>query len=62
MDWVLVGLGDYDHEVDVEIRWTNGDVQTLSGLSPDRYHDVRYGARTAQHLSPPPAAGRAYDP
>lgn len=48
MDWVLAGLGRYPGKVDVEIRWTNGEVTTLSGLEPNRYHDVRYETRTAK--------------
>lgn len=47
MDWVLAGLGRYVGKVDVEIRWTNGEVTNLSGLEPGRYHDVRYETRTA---------------
>jgi hypothetical protein len=47
MDWLLVGLGDYDGPVDVELRWTDGSSQRLEGLSPDRYHDVSFGVRTA---------------
>lgn len=45
MDWVLVGLGRYRGAVDVEIRWLDGKVETLRGLAPGRYHDVRYGAQ-----------------
>lgn len=48
MDWLLAGLGDYQGRVDVEIRWTDGQTQRLSGIEHDRYHHVRYEGRSAR--------------
>lgn len=46
---VIFGLGGTPapKTIDVEIRWPSGNIQTLSGLPPNRYHVIRE-----------PAAGR----
>jgi enediyne biosynthesis protein E4 len=39
---LLVGLGDYDGPVAVEVHWYGAETQTYSGLAIDRYHAIRY--------------------
>ena len=39
---LLVGLGEYDGPVEVEVHWYGADTQTYSGLSLDGYHTIQY--------------------
>ena len=39
---LLVGLGDYDGPVEVEVHWYGAETQTYSGLDLDQYHVLRY--------------------
>jgi hypothetical protein len=41
---LLIGLGDYDGPVDVEVHWYGAETQTFSGLGLDQYHALRYRA------------------
>jgi hypothetical protein len=39
---LLVGLGDYEGPVEVEVHWYGAETQTYSGLALDQYHVIRY--------------------
>ncbi len=43
---VIVGLGSGPPpaSVDVEIRWPNGETETVRGLAPNKYHEIVEGA------------------
>lgn len=43
---LLVGLGDYDGPVEVEVHWYGAEVETYSGLALDHYHVLRYRSGT----------------
>lgn len=46
---LLIGLGEYDGPVEVEIHWYGAETQTYSGLALDQYHAIRY--RPPQQLA-----------
>ncbi len=39
---LLIGLGDYDGPVEVEVHWYGAETQTYGGLGLDQYHAIRY--------------------
>ena len=39
---LLIGLGDYDGPVEVEVHWYGAETRTYSGLGLDQYHAIRY--------------------
>jgi len=39
---LLVGLGNYNGPVEVEVHWYGAEVETYRGLSIDHYHDIEY--------------------
>ena len=39
---LLIGLGDYDGPVEVEVHWYGAEAKTYSGLGLDQYHAIRY--------------------
>jgi len=45
---VAVGLGQYRGQVNVEVWWTDGSIETRKNLEPGRYYRVLYGASSAQ--------------
>jgi hypothetical protein len=42
--WIQVAVGREPRPAEVLLRWPGGDVERWSGLEPDRYHVLRYGA------------------
>jgi len=38
---LLFGLGTFSGPVRIEIRWPTGNKQTVTGLTPDRYHTLK---------------------
>jgi enediyne biosynthesis protein E4 len=45
---LLIGLGDYDGRVEVEVHWYGAETQTYSGLGLDQYHAIRYRSPLAR--------------
>ena len=43
---LLFGMGKAADglKVDIEVRWPGGTTQTVHGLAPNRYHEVKEGA------------------
>jgi len=41
---LLIGLGDYDGPVEVDVHWYGAETQTYSTLGLDQYHAIRYRA------------------
>ncbi len=39
---LLIGLGDYDGPVEIEVHWYGAEAKTYSGLGLDQYHAIRY--------------------
>ena len=40
---VLVGLGDQDQTVAIEVQWPDGSIEIWQDLAPDRYHTLQAG-------------------
>ena len=40
---IAAGLGKYRGRVDVEVWWTDGTIETIKGLEPNRYHRIQFG-------------------
>jgi hypothetical protein len=57
---MLVGLGKWDGNVDVEIYWPGGGVDRLKGLATDRYWRITEGRRP-ECLAAPASAGAISD-
>jgi enediyne biosynthesis protein E4 len=41
---LLLGLGDYDGSVEVEVHWYGAETQLYRNLALDQYHTIRYRA------------------
>jgi hypothetical protein len=49
MPWTSFGFGAYAGKLDVEVRFTDGTIETLPGIEGDRYVSVVYGTKTAMN-------------
>jgi hypothetical protein len=45
---LLIGLGDYEGPVEVEVHWYGAETQTYSGLALDHYHAIQYRSASQQ--------------
>lgn len=52
MDWMVAGLGAYAGKVDVQIRWTDGHIESHDDLDAGRYHDFTREIVTARAETP----------
>jgi len=41
--WISAGIGEYKGVVDVEVWWTDGKKEMYKGLTPGKYHQIKYG-------------------
>ena len=51
---LLLGLGEYDGPVEVEVHWYGAETQMYRDLTLDQYHTIRY--RPAAHHQRQPVA------